>query len=175
VNLVVLEVVEQSSASGMAFYSTCQYSIRNAELSHGCYAILIVYHTMPYSSISYALYVVRSDVLSKAISSLCLWVCLSALRVHPKGGRPGGARVVTLYTSMVPRYARSFKYDHAPWCCRGRWQVVTALSVRYGSFAVVSVVPHVRVCCRSSERYNGTACTPVRDILQGIPSLSSEP
>jgi hypothetical protein len=70
----------------MALYLTCQYPIHNAELSHGCYAILIVYHTMPCSSISYALYVVRPDVLSKDIGLLCLSACLSALLVHPKGG-----------------------------------------------------------------------------------------
>jgi hypothetical protein len=86
----------------MALYSTHQYHI-NADLSHGCYAILIVYHTMPCSSISHALYVVRPDVLSKAIGLLCLWACLSALHVYPKGGRPGGARVVTSYMGMVPR------------------------------------------------------------------------
>jgi hypothetical protein len=77
VNPAVLKIVEQSSASGMALYSTCLYAIHNAELSHGFNAILIVYHTMPCSSTSYALYVVRPDALSKDISSLCLWACLS--------------------------------------------------------------------------------------------------
>jgi hypothetical protein len=103
----------------MALYSTCQYSIHK-ELSQGCYAILIVYHAMPSSSISYALYVVRLDVLSKDISSLCLWACLSTLLVHPKGGRPGGTRVVTSYTGMVLGYAGSFGYDHGPQYGRGR-------------------------------------------------------
>jgi hypothetical protein len=174
-NPVVFEVVEQSSASGMALYSTCQYPIHNVELSHGCYAILIVYHTMPCSCISYALYMVIPDVLSKDIGSLCHWACLSTLLVHPKGGRSGGTRVVTSYTGVVPGYVGSLGYDHAPRCCRGRRQVVTALSVHYGGIAVVSVVPHVRVWCRSSERCNGTGCTPVRDILPDILSLSSEP
>jgi hypothetical protein len=127
----------------MALYLTCQYFIHNAELSHGCYAILIVYHTMPCSSISYALYVVRPGVLSKAIGSLCLWACLSTLLVHPKCGRRGGAKVVSSYTVVVLGYMGSFRYDHAPRCCRGRLQVVTTLSIHYGSFAVVSVVPHV--------------------------------
>jgi hypothetical protein len=130
---------------------------------------------MPCSSISYALYVVRPDVLSKDIGSSCLWACLSALLVHPNDGRPGGARVVTSYTGVVPGYVGSFGYNHGPRCYRGRWQVVTALSVCYGSFAVVSVVPHIWVWCRSSERCNRTSCTPVRDILPDIPSLSSEP
>jgi hypothetical protein len=102
----------------MDLYSTRQYPIHTAELSHGCYAILIVYHTMPCSPISYALYVVRQNVLSKAIGSLCFWACLSALLVHPKGRRPGGARVVTSYTGVVLGYAGSFEYDHAPRCCR---------------------------------------------------------
>jgi hypothetical protein len=144
---------------------TCQYPIHNAELSHSCYTILIVYHTMPCSSISYALYVVRLDVLSKDIGSLCLWACLSALLVHPTGGRPRGARVVTSYTGVVLGYVGSFGYDHAPQCCRGRRKVVIALTVCYGTFAVVSVVPHIHIWCRSSERCNRTGCTTVQDIL----------
>jgi hypothetical protein len=113
--------------------------------------------------------------LKQTICLLCLWACLSALLVHPMGGRPGGIRVVTSYTGVVLGYAGSFRYDHAPRCCRGRRQVVTALSVRYGSFAVVSEVAHDRVWCRSCERCNRTRCTPVHDILPGITSLSSEP
>jgi hypothetical protein len=76
--------------------------------------------------------------------------------------------VVTSYTSVVPGYAGSFGYEHAPWCCRGRRQVVTALSVCYDSFAMVSALPHIRVWCRSSKRCNWTGCTPVRDILSNI-------
>jgi hypothetical protein len=113
----------------MALYSTHQYSIHNAELSHGCHAILIVYHAMPCSFISYALYMLRPGVLSKDIGSLCLTACLTALLVHPKGGRPGRARVVTSYTGVVLGYVGSFGYDHAPWCYRGRRQLVTALSM----------------------------------------------
>ena len=48
---------------------------------------------------------------------------LSFLPVHPKGGGPGGAKVVT-------SYAGSLRYDGAPWFDWGRPQVVTALSVR---------------------------------------------
>jgi hypothetical protein len=70
-NLVILGVVEQSSASGMALYSTHQYFIHK-EFIHGCFAILIAYHAMPCSSKSYALYVLRPGVLSKDIGSLCL-------------------------------------------------------------------------------------------------------
>jgi hypothetical protein len=53
--------------------------------------------------------------------------------------------------------------------------VVTALYVCYGRIAVVSVAPHVEVWCKSSETSDGTGCTPVRDILADILSLSSEP
>ena len=48
----------------------------------------------------------------------------------PKGGGPGGARVVTSYAGMVPGYAGFFGYDGAPRCDWGRPLVVTALSVR---------------------------------------------
>jgi hypothetical protein len=152
----------------MALCSTCQYLIHNLEFSHGCFAILIVYHTMPCFITSDPMYAVRPDELGKDICSLCLWACLSALLVHLKGGRPRCARVVTSYMDVVPGYAGSFGYDHAPWCCRGRRQVVTALSVRYIGIAVVSAVPHVWVWCRSSERCNRTGCTPVWDILPNI-------
>jgi hypothetical protein len=106
----------------MALYSTFQYLINNSKFSHGCYAILIVYHTMPYFITRYPIYVVRPDELSKDIGSLCLWTCFSTLLVHPRGRRPGGARVVTSYTGVVPKYAGSFGYDHGPRYCRGRRQ-----------------------------------------------------
>jgi hypothetical protein len=112
--LVIHEVVEQSLASGMALYSTCQYLLHNSEFSHGCYAILIVHHTMPCFITSYPMYAVRPDELREDIGLLCLWACLSALLVHPKGGRPKGARVVTSYTGVVAGYVGSFGYDHAP-------------------------------------------------------------
>jgi hypothetical protein len=66
---------------------------------------------MPYFFMSYAIYVVRPEELSKDIGSLCLGAYLSSLFVHPKGGRPGGARVVTSYMGMVLGYARSLRYD----------------------------------------------------------------
>jgi hypothetical protein len=119
--------------------------------------------------------VVGLGVLSKDIGSLCLWAGLSTLLVHPKGGRPREARVVTSYTGVMPGYEGSFGYDHAPRCCRGRPQLVTTLSIRYGGIAVVSVVPHVQVWCRSFERCNGTGCTRVWHILPDIWSLSFEP
>ena len=74
----------------------------------------------------------------------------SVLLVHPKGGRPGDTRVVTSYTSVVLGYAGSFGYDRAPQCDWGRRQVVTALSVWRNSGVVFSVLPDIRVRCRSS-------------------------
>jgi hypothetical protein len=58
----------------------------------------------------------RPDDLGKDIGSLCFRASLSILPVHPKGGGPGGARVVTSYAGMVPGYAGSFGYDSAPRC-----------------------------------------------------------
>ena len=43
-------------------------------------------------------------------------LALVVLLVHPKDGRPGDARVVTSYTSVVLGYAESFGYDRAPRC-----------------------------------------------------------
>ena len=68
--------------------------------------------------------------LGKDIGSLCFRACRIILPVHPKGGGPGGARVVTSYAAMVPGYVGSFGYDGTPRCDWGRLQVVTALSVR---------------------------------------------
>ena len=88
-----------------------------------CLALISVYP-------SYSSCMLRPDDLGKDIGSLCFRACLSILHVHPKGGGPGGARVVTSYAGMVPGYAGSFGYDGAPQCDWGRPQVVTALSVR---------------------------------------------
>ena len=72
----------------------------------------------------------RLDDLGKDIGSLCFRAYLTILLVHPKGGGPGGAKVVTSYAGMVPEYAGSLRYDSAPWFDWGRLHVVTALSVR---------------------------------------------
>ena len=118
----------------------------------GCFTILIVYESMLRSFISYATVLVRPDDPGTDRGSLCFWACSSVLLVHPKGGRPGGTRVVTSYTSVVLGYAGSFGYDHAPRCEWGRRQVVTALSVRRNSGVAFSVLPGVRVWCRSSSK-----------------------
>ena len=100
----------------MALYSFCQYSIHNIEFVHGCYAILIVYQSILRSFISYATVLVRPDDLGTDRGSLCFRACSSVLLVLPKGGRPGGTRVVTSYTSVVLGYVGSSGYDRAPWC-----------------------------------------------------------
>ena len=102
------------------------------------------------SFMSYAKVLVRPDDPGTDRGSLCFRAYSSVLLVHPKGGRPGDTRVVTSYMSVVLGYAGSFGYDHAPRCDWGRWQVVTALSVRRNSCVVFSVLPDVRVQCRSS-------------------------
>ena len=134
----------------MALYLTCQTSIHNIEFCHGCFTILIVYQSMLSSFISYATILVRPDDPGTDRGSLCFRACSSVLLVHPNGGRPRGTRVVTSYTSVVLGYAGSFGYDHAPRCDWHRWQVVIALSVQHNSGVAFSVLPDVRVRCRSS-------------------------
>ena len=78
---------------------------------------------------SYTSCLLRLDDLGKDIGSLCFRAYLRILLAHPKGGGPGGAKVVTSYAGMVPGYAGSLGYDGAPRFDWGRPQVVTALSV----------------------------------------------
>ena len=144
-------------ALGMALYSTCQYRIHNTEPSLGyctsmlvylasaCYSIMLVHHIMTCCFISYMLHILRPDDLGKDIGSSCLRACPSVLLVHPKGGRPGDAKVVTSYTGVVPEYAGSFGYARAPRHCRGRPWKVTAPLVRHCVIDVVSEVPHIWV------------------------------
>ena len=134
----------------MALYPTCQTSIHNIEFCHGCFTILIVYQSMLRSFISYATVLVRPDDPGTDRGSLCFRACSSVLLIHPKGGRPGGTRVVTSYTSVVLGYAGSFGYDRAPRCDWGRRQVVTALSVWHKNGVAFSALPDIRVRCRSS-------------------------
>ena len=94
---------------------------------------------------SYAKVLVRPDDPGTDRGSMCFRACSSVLLVHPKGGRPGGTRVVTSYTSVVLGYEGSFGYDHAPSCDLGRRQVVTALSVWCNNGVAFSVLPDVRV------------------------------
>ena len=73
---------------------------------------------------------VRPDVQGLDNGSLCFRACSSVLLVHPKGGSPGDARVVTPYTGVVLGYAGSFGYDRVPRCDWGRWHEVTTISVQ---------------------------------------------
>ena len=109
-------------------------------------------HALLSSFMSCATDLVRPDDPSTDRGLLCFRACSSVLLVHPKGGRPWGTRVVTSYTSVVLGYAGSFGYDHAPRCDWGRRQVVTTLSVRCNSGVAFSVLPDVRVRCRSSYK-----------------------
>jgi hypothetical protein len=102
---------------------------------------------------SYSCYIsrlLRPDDLGKYIGSLCFRACLSVLPVHPKGGEPGGARVVTSYASMGLGYAGSFGYDVAPWFDWGRPQVVTALLVRWEAASRLVYSSMFGYLCRSS-------------------------
>ena len=87
----------------MALYSDIHYAIYK-EFVHGYLAMFLAYLAMIYSSSSCISCLLRPDDLGKDIGSLCFRDCLSILPVHPKGGGPGGARVVTSYAGMVPGY-----------------------------------------------------------------------
>ena len=113
----------------MALYSDSRYAI-HSEFVLGYLAMFLACLALIYALSSYTSYLLRPDDLGKDIGSLCFRACLSILPFHPKGGGPGGARVVTSYAGMVPGYAGSFGYDCARRCDWGRLQVVTALSVR---------------------------------------------
>ena len=113
----------------MALYSDYRYAIHK-EFVHGYLAMFLASLAMFCSLSSYTSCLVRPDDLGKDICSLCFRACFSILPVHPKGGGPGGANVVTSYAGMVPGYAGSLGYDGAPRFDWDRPQVVTALSVR---------------------------------------------
>ena len=113
----------------MALYSDFLYTI-HLEFVLGYVAMFVACLALISALPSYTSCMLRPDDLVKDIGLLCFRACLSILSVHPKGGEPGGARVVTSYAGMVPGYAGSFGYDGAPRCGWGRPQVMTALSVR---------------------------------------------
>ena len=113
----------------MALYSDYRYAI-HIEFVHGYLVMFLACLAMFYSLSSYTSGLLRPDDLGKDIGSLWLRACLSILPVHPNGGGPGGAKVVTSYAGMLPGYAGSLGYDGAPRFDWDRPQVVTALSVR---------------------------------------------
>ena len=112
----------------MALYSDFLYAI-HIEFVLGYLAMFVACLALICALPSYSSCILRSDNLGKDIGSLCFRACLSILLVHPKGGGPGDARVVSSYAGIVPGYAGSFGYDGAPWCDWARPHVVTALLV----------------------------------------------
>jgi hypothetical protein len=103
----------------MALYSDFLY-VNHSEFVICYLAMFVACLALSYALSSYSSCMLRPDDLGKDIGSLCFRACLSILPVHPKGGRPGGARVVTSYAGMVPEYAGSFGYDGAPRCGWGK-------------------------------------------------------
>ena len=97
----------------MALYSDIRYVI-HTELILGYLAMFLACLALISASSSYNSCLLRSDDLDKDIGSLCFRTCLSILPVHPKGGGPGGAKIVTSYAGMVPGYAGSLIYDGVP-------------------------------------------------------------
>ena len=112
----------------MALYSDFLYAI-HIEFVLGYLAMFVACLALICALSSYTSCLLRPDDLGKDIGLWFFRAYLSILPVHPKGGGPGGARVVTSYAGMVPGYAESFGYDGTPRCDWGRPQVVTALSV----------------------------------------------
>ena len=142
---VLLRVGERSLALDMALYSNYQLSIHNIELCHGFYTISIVYQSIFWLFMCYAKDMVRPDDPGTDIGLLCFRTCSSVLLVHPKGGRPGDARVVTSFAGVVLGYAGSFGYDRAPRCDWGRREVVTAVFVRHNSGVAINALPDIRI------------------------------
>ena len=97
----------------MALYSDFLY-VNHSEFVLGYLVMVVACLALSCALSSYSSCMLRPDDLGKDIGSLCFRACLSTLPVHPKGGGPGGARVVTSYVGMVPRYAGSFGYDGTP-------------------------------------------------------------
>ena len=137
------------TASGMALYSYYRYAI-HSEFVLGYLAIFVACLALICALSSYSSCMLRLDDLGKDIGSLCFRACLSILPVHPKGGGPKCARVVTSYAGMVLGYARSFGYDGAPRFDWGRPHVVTALSVRREAASRLAYSPTFGYSYRSS-------------------------
>jgi len=97
----------------MALYSDYHYAI-HTEFVLGYLSMFLACLALIYALSSYSSCLLRPDDLGEDIGSLCFRVCLSVLHVHPKGGEPGGARVVTSYVGLVTGYVGSLGYDGAP-------------------------------------------------------------
>ena len=97
----------------MALYSDFYYAI-HTEFILGYLAMFAACLALIYALSSYTSCLLIPDDLVKDIGLLCFRAYLSILPVHPKGGGPGGAKVVTSYAGMVPGYAGSLGYDGTP-------------------------------------------------------------
>ena len=73
----------------MALYSSCQTSIHNIEICHGCFTILIVYQFMFSSLMSYAKVLVRPDDLGTDRGSLYFGLALVFYLSIRRVGDPG--------------------------------------------------------------------------------------
>ena len=133
----------------MALYSDLRYAI-HTEFVLGYLAMFLACLALICALSSYISCLLRPNDLGKDIGLLCFRACFSVLPVHPKGGGPGGARVVTSYVTMGLGYAGSFEYDGAPRCDWGRPQVVTALLVRRKAAPRLAYSPTFGYSYRSS-------------------------
>ena len=133
----------------MALYSDFLY-VNHSEFVLGYLAMFVACIALICALSSYTSCLLRPDDLGKDIGSLCFRAYLSILPIHPKGGVPEGARVVTSNAGMVSGYAGSFGYDGAPWCDWGRPQVVTALSVCQEAASRLVYSPTFGYSCRNS-------------------------
>ena len=84
----------------MALYSDFNYAI-HSEFILGYPAMFVACLALICALSSYISCLLRPNDLGKDIGSLCFRAYLTILPVHPKGGGPGGARVVTSYAGMV--------------------------------------------------------------------------
>ena len=154
----------------MALYSDFHYAIHKVFV-HGYLSMFLVCLAMIFCSSSCISCLLRPDDLGKDISSLCFRAYLSILPVYPKGGGPGGAKVVTSYAGMVPGYAGSFGYDGAPRCDWGRPQVVTALSIRREAASRLAYSPMFGYCVGVHAKMKRIVHSPVRVILPDVPNF----
>ena len=85
----------------MALYSDFHYII-HIEFILGYLAMFLACLALIYALSSYTSCLLIPDDLGKDIGLLCFRAYLSILPVHPKGGGPGGAKVVTTYAAWCP-------------------------------------------------------------------------
>ena len=86
----------------MALYSDSHFAFQ-IEFVLGYLAMFVDCLVLICAYSSYTSCLLRSDDLGKDIGSLCFRACFSIIHVHPKGGGPGGARVVTSQESVRER------------------------------------------------------------------------